>query len=121
MLAKRVRPEWERYKRQLALVRLRAARRRWWWRERLRAVGVEPSLLSPDDPIWRECWSWPRGFWLDVVAAEMRAEAPGVPLRERLDEVIERVAAITAAWERGEPDPLYTRAVASLATIPLVY
>jgi hypothetical protein len=65
----------------------------------LRALGIDPATLTPDDPAWAQCHRYPRGYVVRVVAAQMRAEHPGIVLAEpaALVELLDRVAVLVTA------------------------
>lgn len=74
----------------------RETRLRFWWRERLRALGIDPMRLSVDDPLWPACHKRPRGALVRLAHAELQRETPGAP---PTDEYLERVLARVAELE----------------------
>lgn len=96
---------WIRLREARRVTERRASRLRHWWRRRLADMGIEPATLSVDDPIWPACHRMPRGHHVRAVAAEMRAERPGVHLAtdDCLVELIERVAARIEATKHPRP------------------
>lgn len=96
---KKIRTRWYPMREKRRAEERRARVRRAMLRGLLRNLGIDPVALPPSDPLWPYCNRWPRGHFVNVVAAQMRRERPGEPLAtlERLPELLERVAALAAA------------------------
>lgn len=92
------RERWLRLRRDVAVSEYRAARLRWWWRARMRAIDVDPATLPVTDPAWTACHRFPRGHLVRVVALLMRRERPGesIATEERIEELLTRVADLHA-------------------------
>lgn len=58
----------------------------------MRAIGVDPHALTPDDPAWHACHTLPRGWAVREVAAAMRAEGWDLRLADAQVELLRRVA-----------------------------
>jgi len=89
----------ERVKRRRAEHRKRAASSallRVWWRMRMRRIDIDPATLPLTDPVWSACHAFPRGLFVRIVAAQMRAERPSESLAppERIEELLRRVAVV---------------------------
>ncbi len=77
---------------------LRAMKLRFFWRDRLKKMGIDPHKLDVDDPVWARCFRRPRGAVVLLAAAELRSERPGIDLRtdDGVEAVLARVAEIEA-------------------------
>ena len=84
---------WLRQRNMYRVQERRASWSRAQWRYRLRAMGVEPVLLRPADPLFWACYRFQRGHLVRQIAADMRAERPGIHLAiaANLHELLERV------------------------------
>lgn len=96
------RARWASYRKMRSLHELRAAKLRWWWRNRLSNMNIDPHSIDERDPAWGLCWRKPRGWLVREVAAEMRAERAGEPnfqlaANENLIELLRRVDVKTVA------------------------
>ncbi len=105
---KYMRERWRAWKRKRGADARRAARLRWFWRDRLRAVGIDHAALPVTDPLWRACHIRPRGALVRDVSRLMRAEDPGASLatNHNIDELLRRVAALSALDEAAQREAL---------------
>ena len=107
------RARWANYRNTRSAFELRASKRRWWWRNRLSNMNINPHSIGEHDPAWALCWRRPRGWLVREVAAEMRAERAGEPnfhlaAIENLIELLRRIDVRTAAmlvqeWSSSVP------------------
>ena len=101
-------PRWRTWKAAQSEIRRKSTQRRYWWRWRLRGMGIDPLTLAPDDPAFSLCFCPPRGAAVRDAAARLRAA--GVDLRTPagilalLDDVDKHAAEVAAARRRLAPD-----------------
>jgi hypothetical protein len=69
---------------------------RWWWRNRMASIGVDPLMLTPDDPAWHACHKRPRGWSMRQAADEMHAEGRDLRLPDEQVVLLGRIEALVA-------------------------
>lgn len=96
---KTLKDQWLSYRRIQKKIRRKAALRRVWWRWRLRGMGIDPLSIREGEPLYWIVNFRRRGYFVDVVAREMREETPSRDLStpEAIDELINRADAFRSA------------------------
>lgn len=103
--------EWRRLKTTMNEEFGRARRLRWWWRRRLRDIGVDPLKIPPTDPLWHACFRLPKGELARREIPKMRDElrARGAPVPDNLS-TDERVTEFCERVERAKREHFSTLA-----------
>ena len=76
------------------------------WRRKLRAQGINPNALTPDNPLWHKCFRYPRGYFVDLVAGHLRVKFPGETIGtiERIEEIVRRAGQVADALIPADAD-----------------
>lgn len=102
--SKRARPAWRRLRNEMGTEFGRARRLRWWWRRRLKQIGIDPHTLPITDPLWHACFTLPKGELARREIPRMRDDlrARGAPAPDDLstDERVEEFCARVEAAKR---------------------
>lgn len=100
---RRVKPEWRKLKRAMNEEFGKARRSRWWWRRRLKQIGIDPHTIPSSDPLWLACFALPKGELARREIVRMRDDlrARGAPTPDNLS-ADERVEEFCARVERAK-------------------